>query len=162
MKVWKGNEVECETAQHALFPDPIGRVGWPSREPISNVVFNRGTQIHPHSGLWVTQLFLLMKGKLNGRNSHDVSEHKLYKDRIWSRRNVPAFWMWWAQGVKMSKMLPTVQVVCSYSITWKLSLKEKTRCGETVISATAVEVVQRRLNRDLPSWLIHHYVILAS
>lgn len=35
-------------------------------------------------GLWVTQLFLLMRGKPNGQSS-DVSRHEQYDDRIWSK-----------------------------------------------------------------------------
>lgn len=93
MKVWKGNEVEYETAQHARFLNPNGRVGWPPREPSSNVLFNRGTEIHPQRGLWVTQLFLLKRGKPNGQNSDDVSRHRQCEDSVWSRRNVPGFEM---------------------------------------------------------------------
>lgn len=82
MKVWKGNEVECETAQHALFLNPNGRVGWPSGEPSSNVLFNRGTKIHPQRGLWVTQRFLLKNGNPNGQNSADVSHYRQHKAKF--------------------------------------------------------------------------------
>lgn len=60
-----GNEAECETAQHALLLSPNGRLGWPSKEPSSDAVFNRGTEIHPQQGLRVMQLFLLKRSKPN-------------------------------------------------------------------------------------------------
>ncbi len=80
MKVWKGNEVECETVQHALLLSPNGWAGWPFRELSSNVLFNRGTEIHPQRGLWVTQLFLLERGEPNGQSSDDVSHHRQCND----------------------------------------------------------------------------------
>lgn len=76
MKVWKGNEVECETAQHALFFNPNGWVGLPDTEPSSNVLFNQGTEIYNQYGLWMMQLFLLKRHKANRQKSDNVSHHR--------------------------------------------------------------------------------------
>lgn len=65
------------------FPVPMVGLAGPPREPSSNVLFNQGTKIHPKHGLWVTQLFLLKKGKPNGQNSDDVTHHRQYEQCLW-------------------------------------------------------------------------------
>lgn len=93
--------------------------GWlaPLENSSSNVLFNPRTKIYPERGLWVTQLFLLKKGKPNGQNSDDVSHHRQCEDRVWSWRNVPGFEMWWNPRSKcwVLKRLFTLEVHCSYS-----------------------------------------------
>lgn len=60
---------------HSAHRSPVlnAGVGWPSGEPGSNVLFNRGTEIYP--GLWEVQLFLLNTGKQTDKKkkSDDVS-----------------------------------------------------------------------------------------
>lgn len=145
MKVWKGNEVECETAQHAPFLDPNGRAGSPSGEPSSNVLFNRGTEIHPRRGLWATQLFLLKKP--NGQNSDDVSHNGQRRDRIWSPWNVLGFELRQDERSKC-RILTRGLYKCLIPAPGTL-LNGKTCSGRAVISSSASEVMHRRHHRDL-------------
>lgn len=63
-------------------PAPAFGLAACARNPSSNVLFNRGTEIHPQHGLWVTKLFLLKKREANGQNSDDVSYWRQCKDRV--------------------------------------------------------------------------------
>lgn len=69
-----------------------GGVGWPSGEPGSNVLFNRGTKIHPGHGLWEVQLFLLKTGKQTEKKkvmmSAAGSHHRRRNDGTGLWRNV--------------------------------------------------------------------------
>lgn len=155
---WRfGREMSLNVRLHNTLCSPIPTVGLaaPSENRVQMLYLTRGTEIHPQRGLWVTQLFLLKKGEPNGQNSDDVSHHRQYEDTIWSWRHVPWFEMWWDQRLKCQvlKGLFAVQVYCSYSCTWHLSLNEKTRYGRVVISVSALEAVHRWHHRDLTFWL---------
>lgn len=147
MKVWKGNEVECETAQHALFLDPNGRAGSPSGEPSSNLT--EEPKIHPQRGLWVTQLFLLKKGKPNGQNSDDVSHNRQRRDRLWSQWNVLGFEL--RQDERSKCRILTRGLYKSRALIPALGtlLNGKTCSGRAVISSSAFEVMHRRHHWDL-------------
>lgn len=150
MTVWMGNEVECETAQHALFLNPKGGVGWPSRELSSNVLFNRGTEIHPQHGLWVMQLFLLKRGKPNRQKK------KVMMSAITGNAMIELGHEGMFLGLKCGEFRGqnveyfTAQLPCSYSCTWHLSTNGKKCYGKPAISTSALAVVQRRHHQDLP------------
>lgn len=80
-----------------------GGVGWPSGEPGSNVLFNRGTEIHPGHGLWEVQLFLLKTGKQTEKKkkSDDVSRRitsQAEERWNWVMEESFGFEMWLRQG----------------------------------------------------------------